>query len=194
MKKMFWIDLEMTGLDENVDRILEVAVIITDLELNILDTYHRVVFQPKEVLDAMNEWCKQTHGKSGLTAAVATGTPLETVEKDLLGLAAKHYAGGEKIVLCGNSVGNDQRFVNKYLPELAKKTHYRLVDVSSFKEVFRSKWDVTVTKAEGHRALDDILESIGELKTYLSFVDLAKVGEAKGRIISARPDVTPPKP
>src|SRR5436305_1836877 len=122
MKRMFWVDLEMTGLDENVDCILEVAVIVTDLEFNVLDTLHHIVKQPQSVLDNMNDWCKFTHGKSGLTAAVPNGTPLEQVEKELLALAAKHFSQ-EKIVLCGNSVGMDKRFIDKYMTELAKKIH-----------------------------------------------------------------------
>jgi oligoribonuclease len=175
MKKMFWVDLEMTGLDEVKDCILEIAVIVTDLELVELETYHRIVRQPQKVLDEMNDWCKTTHGKSGLSALVPNGTPLEEVEKDLMALAAKHFSqNGEKIVLCGNSVGNDKRFIDKYLPELAKRLHYRIVDVTSFKEVFRSKYNVTVQKAEGHRALDDVRESIKELKEYLSYVQIPK--------------------
>lgn len=173
MKKMFWIDLEMTGLDENSDKILEVAVIVTDLNFQTLETYHRVVYQPQAVLDAMNDWCKTTHGKSGLTALVPSGTSLDAVERELIDLAARHFPGAEKIVLCGNSVGNDQRFIFKHLPELSKRIHYRVVDVTSFKEVFRSKWNVHVHKAEGHRALDDIVESIKELQHYLSFVTLS---------------------
>lgn len=172
MKKMFWVDLEMTGLDDNVDKILEVAVIITDTDFSPIETYHRIVYQPQAVLDGMNDWCKTTHGKSGLTAAVPNGTPLETVEKELIELTTRHFGPNEKIVLCGNSVGNDQRFLVKHMPELAKKIHYRVVDVTSFKEVFRSKWNVQVQKKEGHRALDDILESISELKHYLSFVKI----------------------
>jgi oligoribonuclease len=169
MKKMFWVDLEMTGLDENKDKILEVAVIITDLEFQMLETFHRIVFQPQDILDSMNDWCKNTHGKSGLSAQVPHGTALDEIERDLVALAEKHFPH-EKIVLCGNSVGMDQRFIDKHLPELAKRTHYRVVDVTSFKEVFRSKYNITVQKAEGHRALDDIRESIAELQKYLSFV------------------------
>jgi oligoribonuclease len=170
MKKMFWIDLEMTGLDENVDRILEAAVIITDLNFQVLDTLHHIVYQPQEVLDRMNDWCKTTHGKSGLSAKVPHGTPLAEVEKAFLELGAKHFPAAEKIVLCGNSVGMDKRFVDKYMPEFAKRLHYRLVDVTSFKEVFRSKWGIEAKKAEGHRALDDIRESIAELQQYLGYV------------------------
>ncbi|MBI3544381.1 MAG: oligoribonuclease [Deltaproteobacteria bacterium] len=194
MKKMFWVDLEMTGLDENIDKILEVAVIVTDLNFEALETYHRVVYQPKEVLDAMNDWCKVTHGKSGLTALVATGTPLDVVEKELLALAMKHFPGNEKVVLCGNSVGNDQRFLNKHTPDLAKKIHYRVVDVTSFKEIFRSKWNINVEKAEGHRALDDVLESIGELKGYLAFMNMEALTAANGKSIAARPKAAGPNP
>ena len=175
MKKMFWVDLEMTGLDENIDQILEVAVLITDLDFQVLDTYHRIVYQSQTVLDGMNDWCKTTHGKSGLTALVPKGIALDVIEKDLLELAGKHFIFGkniEKIVLCGNSVGMDKRFIDKYMPELAKRIHYRLVDVTSFKEVFKSKYNTTIQKAEGHRALDDIHESIKELKHYLSFVKM----------------------
>ncbi len=174
MKNFFWVDLEMTGLDENVDQILEVAVVVTDSELKPLEQYHRIVFQPPEVLESMNDWCKKTHGESGLTKAVATGTPLATVEKDLLDLTERHFGGGrkERIVLCGNSVGNDRRFIDKYMPELAKRLHYRLIDVSSFKEIYRERYGLSFQKQNSHRAVDDILESIKELEFYLSFVKI----------------------
>ena len=190
MKKMFWVDLEMTGLDEAVDKILEVAVIVTDLNFETIETYHRIVRHPQDVLDKMNDWCKATHGKSGLSALVPNGIPLETVEQELVALGARHFPA-EKIVLCGNSVGNDQRFILKHLPEFSKKMHYRVVDVTSLKEIFRSKWDVNVAKAEGHRALDDIHESIGELKAYLSFIDEARVTAAKGKTLASRTDLAP---
>jgi oligoribonuclease len=169
-KRLFWIDLEMTGLDENRDHILEVAVVVTDLEFKPLEEYHRVVFQPQSVLDGMNDWCKENHGKSGLTAAVPGGTPLATVEKELQGLVERHFSHKERVVLCGNSVGNDQRFILKYMPELSKRLHYRLIDVSSFKEIFRDKYGVNFQKGSKHRAIDDIHESIQELKLYLSHV------------------------
>src|SRR6476646_165406 len=129
-KCLFWVDLEMTGLDENVDTILEVAIVITDLDFNIVEQYHRVVFQPNEVLEKMNDWCKKTHGESGLTAAVPKGTPLDQVEKEVLALIDRHYSTKDRVVLCGNSVGNDKRFVDRYMPEVAKRLHYRLIDVS----------------------------------------------------------------
>jgi len=169
MKPLFWIDLEMTGLDDTLDQILEVAVVITDIEFKPLEEYHRVVYQPQDVLDRMNDWCKKTHGESGLTAAIPNGTPLATVEKELLTLIEKHYGTKDRVVLAGNSVGNDKRFMDRYMPEVAKRLHYRLIDVSSFKEIFREKYGIHFHKGNSHRAVDDILESINELKHYLSF-------------------------
>jgi oligoribonuclease len=172
-KALFWIDLEMTGLDENVDKILEVAIIITDLNFKPLEEYHRIVFQPKEVLDGMNDWCKRTHGESGLTAAIPNGTPLATVEDEICELIGRHYTSGDRVVLVGNSVGNDKRFVDKYMPKVAKRLHYRLIDVSSFKEIFRDKYGVKMDKENNsHRALDDIRASIKELEFYLGFVQV----------------------
>jgi oligoribonuclease len=170
MKNLFWIDLEMTGLDERTDSILEVAAVVTDLDFKPLEEFHRVVFQPPEVLQSMNDWCKKTHGESGLTVAVAGGTPLARVEAELLGLADRHFSKSERIVLAGNSVGNDRRFVDKYLPEFAKRLHYRLIDVSSFKEVFREKYKLGFQKKNAHRAVDDVHESVRELAFYLSYV------------------------
>ncbi len=169
---LLWIDLEMTGLDEKIDSILEVAVVLTDIELKPLEEYHRIVFQPPAVLEGMNDWCKKTHGESGLTAAVPNGTPLAQVEKELLALVNKHYSAGDRIVLAGNSVGNDRRFVDQYLPEFAKRLHYRLIDVSSFKEIFRERYGLSFQKGNAHRAVDDIHESIRELTYYLSFVQI----------------------
>lgn len=169
-KPFFWIDLEMTGLDDAVDSIIEVAVVITDSQLTPLETLHRVVFQPQEVLERMNDWCKKTHGESGLTAAIPGGTPLSQVEDELLQLIQRHYAPQDRVVLVGNSVGNDKRFIDRYMPSVAKRLHYRVIDVSSFKEVFRERYDLQYPKKNAHRAIDDIHESIQELNYYLSFI------------------------
>ena len=171
-KAMFWIDLEMTGLDEAIDHILEVAIVVTDTDFKILEEYHRVVFQSPELLQNMNDWCKKTHGESGLSALVPQGTPLATVEKEVLGLLGRHFPPKERVVLVGNSVGNDKRFVDKYMPEVAKRLHYRVIDVSSFKEVFRDKYGLAFQKGNAHRAVDDIHESIRELGFYLSHVKI----------------------
>lgn len=169
-KRLFWVDLEMTGLDENTDSILEVAVLITDLDFNILEEYHSVVFQSQDVIDAMNAWCKKTHGESGLTAAIPNGTPLPQVDEAVLKLIEKHYPSNERVVLVGNSVGNDKRFIDKFMLKTASRLHYRLIDVSSFKEIYRDKYGIKFEKKGSHRATDDIRESIAELKHYLSFI------------------------
>jgi oligoribonuclease len=170
MKRMFWLDLEMTGLDVESCAIIEVAAIVTDLELNPLEEYTRVVQQPQAVLDTMDAWCIKTHGESGLTAEVPTGTPLAQVEAELLALLDRHFGADERVVLCGNSIHQDRRFIDRYMERLAARLHYRMVDVSSFKEVFRSRYGVQWEKANNHRALQDTRESIRELAEYLRHV------------------------
>lgn len=169
-QRLLWIDLEMTGLDDHIHHILEVAAVVTDMDFNIEEELQRVVFQPPEVLALMDEWCVKTHGASGLTARVPQGTPLAQVEADLVGLLDRHFKKDFRIVLCGNSIGNDRRFIDRYLPRVASHLHYRMIDVSSFKEIFREKYGVQVKKENKHRAVDDIRASIEELKTYLSYV------------------------
>ena len=170
MSSFFWIDLEMSGLDEKVHHILEVAVMITDTNFKTLEEYDQVVYQPQEVLDQMDAWCQKHHGASGLTKAVKKGRPLDQIEQEVLKLVEKHFSPEDRIVICGNSVGNDRRFIDKYMPQLAQRLHYRMIDVSSFKEIFHQKYNFKFEKKGAHRALEDIHESINELKTYLSFV------------------------
>lgn len=168
-----WLDMEMTGLDEKTDSILEIAIIITDLEFNTIDTLHRIVFQPAEVLDRMDTWCKNTHGKSGLTEAVKHGEMLENVEKEVCAMVTKYF-GKERAVLCGNSIHQDRKFIDQYMKDFAKLLHYRIVDVSSFKEIFKRKYNQEYKKTkDGHRALDDVQESINELKYFLTKVEEA---------------------
>ena len=169
MEKLFWIDLEMTGLDVEKEVILECALVVTDLKFNALDSYHAIVKQPQKYLDAMDAWNKQHHAESGLTAAVANGKDPGTVEKDLIKVFRKH-TDSEKCVLAGNSIGQDRLFINKYWVELAKLLHYRMLDVTSWKVIMKNKYNITYEKKGTHRALDDIQESINELKHYLSFV------------------------
>ncbi len=171
-KRLLWMDLEMTGLDDQKDQILEVAAIVTDLELKPLEEFHRVVYQPPEVLAGMNDWCKKTHGESGLTEACAAGTPLAEVERELIELLERHYSARDRVVICGNSIGNDRRFIDRYLIEFSKHLHYRMIDVSSFKEIYRERWGIEFKKKNAHRAVDDIFESIRELEHYLSFVKI----------------------
>jgi len=172
MGKLLWVDLEMTGLDETKEVILELAALVTDLDFNALDQLHHVVFQPQDALDRMDDWCKKTHGESGLTAKVKDGTPLPQVETELLALMDKHFAAKEQVLLAGNSIGNDRRFIDEYMTQVSKRLHYRMIDVSSFKEIFRLKYGIKFEKKNHHRAVDDILESIDELKAYLAYVQV----------------------
>jgi len=163
----------MTGLDEKTDKILELAAIVTDYELNEIAQRHYVIHQPAEVLESMNDWCKEHHGKSGLTELVRDGTPQGIVQADLVAFVKEHFGvkhGKDGAVLAGNSIHNDRRFIDAHLPEFATLLHYRMVDVSSFKEVFRERYQIKYEKKNAHRAIGDLQESIGELKHYLSFV------------------------
>ena len=168
-------DLEMTGLDVTKCRILEAAAIVTDLQLNELETYQTIVYQPPEVLAGMDGWCRDHHGKSGLTKAVATGVPEREVEDTLLEIVGRHFQKDDKAVLCGNSISTDRDFIRAYWPRLAARLHYRLLDVSSFKVLFKERYGVKVEKAGSHRALGDIRESIKELEHYISFIDLSRL-------------------
>ena len=176
-KKLLWLDLEMTGLDEKTDHILEVAAIVTDAELNPLDQKHYIVYQSPEILENMNDWCKTHHKKSGLTALIPAGLPLAEVEKDLVEWTESHFGkkhGKDGAVLAGNSIHSDRRFVDSHMPLFANTLHYRMVDVSSFKEVFRERYGLKHEKKNAHRAIGDLHESIAELNYYLSFVKVQK--------------------
>ena len=160
MSNFLWLDMEMSGLDVQKCAILEVAAIATDSTFTALQSYHAVVFQPPEVLAAMDAWCTETHGKSGLTAAVAKGAPLLEVERQLLSLIDRHWGPNDRPILAGNSIGQDRKFIDAYMPALSARLHYRMLDVSSFKVVFNELFGLRHEKRGSHRALDDILESI----------------------------------
>lgn len=170
---LVWIDLEMSGLDPETCRILEIATIVTDAELRIVaEGPDIVVHQPDEVLDAMDDWCTKHHGDSGLTAQVRASTiDLAEAEAQTIAFLEQHTERGTS-PLCGNSVWQDRRFIAKYMPRLDAFLHYRLVDVSTVKELVR-RWYPSVEpppKAESHRALGDIRESIAELAYYRQHV------------------------
>lgn len=174
MERMFWLDMEMTGLDHTKERILECAVVVTDRTFNVLATFETAVFQPPEVLAGMDNWCKETHGKTGLTARVPEGISETELDEKLMGLVQSHFPK-ERVVLCGNSIGQDRKFVEAFLPRFTAKLHYRMLDVSSFKIVFENFYQKKFKKENKHRALDDIHESIAELRHYLEFVDPEKL-------------------
>ena len=159
----------MSGLDPDACRILEIATLVTDAELELVaEGPELIVHQPDEVLDAMDQWCTTHHGESGLTAAVkASTTSLAEAEAQTLAFLEPLCEPGAS-PLCGNSIWQDRRFIARYMPKLDAFLHYRMIDVSTVKELTR-RWypDAKAPpKGQSHRAMDDIRESIAELKFY----------------------------
>jgi oligoribonuclease len=170
--RLVWMDLEMTGLDTARHTIVEIAVLITDSELELVDDgIDVIVHASPEQLAEMDDFVTKMHTKSGLLPAIEASTlSLEDAGKSVLAYLAEQLPGPGTAPLCGNSIGVDRRFLDRYLPEVDQYVHYRSVDVSSFKELCR-RWYPAVykhrpDKAETHRALDDIRESIEELRFY----------------------------
>jgi oligoribonuclease len=167
---LVWIDMEMSGLVPDRDRILEVAMVVTDADLNtIAEAPVFVVHQPDEVLEAMDSWNKSTHGKSGLVDKVRASTLDEaTVEARLIEVL-KPIVGARIAPLAGNTVHQDRRFMARYMPAFEQYLHYRIVDVSTLKELAR-RWRPDVlaglAKEGRHEALADVYESIEELRHY----------------------------
>jgi oligoribonuclease len=165
-----WLDMEMTGLDPERDRIIEVAIVITNAQLDTLaEAPVLVLHQPESVLAAMDDWNKSTHGKSGLLERVRASRLAEAdVEERMLAFLAEHVPARTS-PMCGNSICQDRRFLARWMPKLEAHFHYRNLDVSTLKELVR-RWKPEVLKGfskEGkHEALADILESIEELKYY----------------------------
>lgn len=163
--KLLWVDLEMTGLEPKTDRILEVAAIVTDFDFKVLGRFESAIHQDISVLNNMNDWCKETHNASGLIKRVTTAPSEQKVAANFTKFIKKHF--NEPAVLAGNSIQQDRRFIRQWWPEAEQLLHYRLMDVSSFKIIMQGKYGLEFTKKESHRALDDIEESIAELKYYL---------------------------
>jgi oligoribonuclease len=166
---LIWIDMEMTGLQPDADRVIEIAMLVTDPQLNVLATGPLlVVHQPDEVLDAMDTWNKSTHAKTGLIERVRASSLTEVdAERQALEFVSAHVPANVS-PMCGNSICQDRRFLARWMPRLEAHFHYRNLDVSTLKELVR-RWkpELKAFSKEGkHEALADILESIEELKFY----------------------------
>jgi oligoribonuclease len=167
---LIWIDMEMTGLQPDSDRIIEMALLVTDAQLNIIaEGPALVIHQPDAVLEAMDSWNRGTHAKTGLTQRVRSSSLSEAqAERAALEFLAAHVPPNAS-PMCGNSICQDRRFLARWMPQLEAYFHYRNIDVSTLKELLR-RWKPDVlkgfTKEGKHEALADILESIEELKFY----------------------------
>lgn len=178
-QNLVWLDCEMTGLDPEKERIIEIAVIVTGPQLTPrVEGPVLVIHQPDEVLNAMDAWNQGTHGRSGLTAKVKASTVTEAQAEDELLAFLRRYVGKGQSPLCGNTIGQDRRFLVRYMPRLEAFFHYRSIDVSTLKELAR-RWRPEVMQAfkkrQLHTALADVHESIDELEHYRRhFIRLAE--------------------
>ncbi|MEU8175933.1 oligoribonuclease [Microbispora hainanensis] len=178
---LVWIDCEMTGLDLGRDALIEVACVVTDSELNQLDEGVDVVIKPPaESLEQMSDVVREMHTASGLLQALSTGVTLAEAEAVVLDYIRSHVTEPKKAPLCGNSIATDRAFIARDMPQVDTFLHYRMVDVSSIKELAR-RWYPRVyfaspEKQGGHRALADITESIRELRYYRAAVFVPQPG------------------
>lgn len=169
-ENLIWIDLEMTGLDPEKERIIEIATIVTDSNLNILAEGPVIaIAQPQSLLDAMDQWCITTHTNNGLVKRVQESVVSEAQAQAQTIAFLSEYLDAGASPICGNTIGQDRRFLVKYMPELEAFFHYRNLDVSTLKELAK-RWKPEIlagfTKKNTHLALDDIRESIAELQYY----------------------------
>jgi oligoribonuclease len=172
IENLVWIDCEMTGLDVEKDSLVEIAVLVTDSDLKVLDeTGLSVVIKPrKDSFDQMGDYVTQMHQESGLFDLLDSGLDVEQAEDQILAYVKSFAPEARTAPLAGNSIGTDRMFLNRYMPKLDAHLHYRNIDVSSIKELTR-RWYPKVyfqlpKKSGGHRALADIRESIAELRYY----------------------------
>jgi oligoribonuclease len=170
---LIWLDMEMTGLEPDTDHVLEIATLVTNADLEILaEGPDIVVHQSDEILDGMGEWCREQHGRTGLTDQSRRSTiSLAEAEAQTLAFLQRFCEPG-KSPLCGNSIGQDRRFIYRHLPALAQFLHYRSIDVSTIKELARRWYPLipAIPKGESHRALDDVRDSLAELRLYRASV------------------------
>ena len=170
--RLLWVDLEMTGLEPAKDVLLEVAVEVTDFNFKTIDSYEARIKQKRDVVVgrmAKNIWWRDfPENRDDFVNKLDEGKPLKEVEQDMINLVEEHF-NGELAILAGNSIHNDRLFLLQWMPNLALKLHYRMLDVSSFKVLMQGKHGEVFQKQEIHRAFDDIQASIAELQFYLDF-------------------------
>lgn len=172
-KHILWIDLEMTGLDPMKDRILEVGAIVTDWEFNEIARYEAVKQVGPMLMKRRMKgqfWEENKEVRDALQAQNASGKNGRTVENELLAFVDKHIGAERKVLLAGNSIHQDRRFIENEWPRLNERLHYRMLDVSAWKVVFEGRYKKSYKKAEAHRAVEDIRGSIEEMKYYLGMV------------------------
>jgi oligoribonuclease len=193
--RLVWVDCEMTGLDLRRDALIEIAVLVTDSDLRILDEgIDLVIAAPPELLDDMQPVVREMHAASGLTDLVRTSTTtVADAERLVIGHLRKHVPDARTVPLCGNSIATDRAFLARDMPELDAFLHYRMVDVSSIKELCR-RWYPRVYFAQpqkglAHRALADIRESIRELRYYRSTVFVPMPGPTAEQALKAAAEV-----
>ncbi|WP_223690314.1 oligoribonuclease [Leifsonia poae] len=192
--RLVWIDCEMTGLDLEVDELVEIAVVITDFELNVLDPGLSIVIKPDaSALDNMNDFVRDMHTTSGLIEEIPHGKSLAEAEYEVLEYVLKFAPTARTAPLAGNTIGTDRMFIAKYMPRLDNHLHYRSVDVSSIKELSR-RWYPRIyfnapEKHGGHRALADILESVRELDYYRRAAFVGEPGPTTEAVQTVSADV-----
>ena len=191
--RLVWIDCEMTGLDLRADALIEVAALVTDFDLNVLgEGIDLVVKPPAEALEQMGDFVRAMHEKSGLLDQLSSGITLAEAEEQVLAYLREHCEDGARPPLAGNSVATDRAFISRDMPDLETFLHYRIVDVSSIKELsrrwFPRAYFQSPAKRGNHRALADIQESIEELRYYREAVFVPQPGpdSAGAREIAAR--------
>ncbi len=198
--RLVWIDCEMTGLDLTRDALIEIACLVTDGELNILDDGVDVIIKPPpEAVDQMSDVVREMHTKSGLLTGLGQGVTLDEAQEIVLSYIQQHVSEPRRVPLCGNSIATDRSFIARDMSQLDAYLHYRMVDVSSIKELARRWYPrayfASPAKRGGHRALADIRESVQELRYYRGAIFVPEPGPdtATAREIAARLGGQPPE-
>lgn len=188
-EQIVWIDCEMTGLDTDRDGLCEIAVIVTDFDLEPLDAGFEIVINPgAAALEQMNDFVRSMHEKSGLLPRIESGASVADAEQQVIDYVNRFVGPGRRPLVAGNTIGMDRRFIAKYMPTLEERLHYRSIDVSTIKELAR-RWYIPAyfgapEKRGGHRALADIAESIQELAYFRKTVMVE--GSGPDKVVSAQ--------